>query len=205
MLSIAETTSSIMAALFWICETTPANSFKALSHDSMKEGMRCEFQFKGVNPVFKTRCSVASWRTKSSDSTRERDATKASYFESFKPRFCRYEWYLSSCSVTFRAASGTAKPIRSRYFDSRMIKESSGAKLTRYGGEGILNLAASPFFATKAEECVACDLAVSLSVVDAGASSASASSAATACATAHKMGCFSFSVATCWTCASQSL
>ena len=45
---------------------------------------------------------------------------------------CLYTSNSFTCNATFRASSGIGKPICSRYFDSVIISDSSGAKSTVY-------------------------------------------------------------------------
>ena len=66
---MAFTTLSIMAALFWICETTPENSLRAFCTASMNDGYSLRVPVEGVKPDLRVRCKIATCRVNKSDST----------------------------------------------------------------------------------------------------------------------------------------
>ena len=104
---------------------------------SVNSGIESEFQLSSEKPLSSDERSSTTRGRSSCCSTAERLSSTAECAASIARSASTHWWYLSSCSVTLSAVSGTSKPIRSRYLDSRMSVVSCCSKLTTIAQPGV--------------------------------------------------------------------
>mmetsp|Transcript_2377 Transcript_2377/g.7958 ORF Transcript_2377/g.7958 Transcript_2377/m.7958 type:complete len:388 (-) Transcript_2377:1196-2359(-) len=127
---MADTTPPMMPAFLATVLTTAVKRAMDFMHESVNSGMDSEFQLSSVKPLSREARIWVMHDASSSNSTGESEPSTSLYAASIACSDSTYPWYLASCSVTLSAVSGTAKPIRSRYFDSRTSTDKSEWKLT---------------------------------------------------------------------------